>query len=248
MDEFNALKREIGEIANLINPMARIDYAHELRATEDCCEALGYDYDSIIDLNGFCMPDRRSDYILVSIAHGKNPPRAAKHELFHSIQGLLLPDEISILREHFDAPDKDHKNEPFFWDACADAFSQWSCTTCWRGPALVGLLFYRIFTGEVAARSAYHRHQVWTAEASLVVDSATITDDHIILNKDGREKRIDHISLRKILRNPLPPFRFRSPAEDERVREMRARGGAVMPIFGCGVKQYLQPHLPPYGR
>ena len=235
MDEFQTLKSEISEIANLINPMARIDYAHELRATADCCEALGYDYGSIIDLNGFCMPDRRNDYILVSIAHGKNPPRAAKHELFHSVQGLLLPDEISLLREHFDDSDDQHELERRFWDNCADSFSLWASTTYWRGPALIGLLFYRIFTGEVAERSAYHRRQVWTSGASLVVDSATITADQVILRKDGHEKRIDHISLRKILRNPLPPFRFRSPAEDERVREMR-RGGAIQPIFGCGAR------------
>ena len=235
MGEFQALKREISEIANMINPMARIDYAHELRATADCCEALGYDYNSIIDLNGFCMPDRQNDYILVSIAHGKNPARAAKHELLHSIQGLLLPNEIDILREHLADPDEQHELERRFWDACADSFSLWASTKHWRGPALVGTLFYKIFTGEVAARSAYYRHQVWTAEASLVVDSATISADQVILRKDGREKRIDCINLSKVFVKPLPPFRFRSLAEGERVREMR-RGGAIQPIFGCGAR------------
>ena len=235
MDELNALKREISEIATMINPMARIDYAHELRATADCCRLLGYNYDDSIRLNGFCLPDRRSDYILISIARYVDKVIAAKHELFHSVQGLLLPEEISLLREHFGDSDDQHELERRFWDNCADSFSLWASTTYWRGPALIGLLFYRIFTGEVAARSAYYRHQVWTAEASLVVDSATITDDHIILNKDGREKRIDRISLGKILRNPLPPFRFRSLAEGERVREMR-RGGAIQPIFGCGAR------------
>ena len=236
MDELNALKREISEIANIINPMARIDYAHELRATADCCEALGYDYDSIINLNGFCMPDRRNDYILVSIAHGTNPPRAAKHELFHSVQGLLLTDEISLLREHFVDLYKQNERDSSFWDACAESFALWASTKHWRGPALVGTLFYKIFTGEVAARSAYYRHQVWTAEASLVVDSATITADQVILRKDGREKRIDCVNLSKVFVKPLPPFRFRSLAEDERVREIRARGGAIQPIFGCGAR------------
>ncbi|MEI7606137.1 MAG: hypothetical protein WCJ64_02010 [Rhodospirillaceae bacterium] len=227
MSAFQSTMREISEIATMINPMVRIDYARHLFATATACSIRGYDYDETVELGGFCLPSRERDYVLLSVADD-NLVKNAKHELFHSIQDLLLPEELATLREYFY-----NEDELMFCEDCSESFSQWASSTHWRGPATLGLLFYRVFTGEVAARSLYHKNQVWTAEDSLIVDSATITGDHIILLKDGREKRIDCITLKKVLRSPLPPFRFRSPEESERVRGLRARGGEIAPIFGC---------------